>query len=199
MKTFSEVTISKTFPNVNDYFVPPEKLLKIVRHRCIPAIGKTPIVKYKDKPATTNEQPEFWFGKHKPKSWLARSGNHDIGDGFLIVLDIDNPDLVNLGYNPSPYYVKTRKGVHWYFWVKEETGLMSWPLYDANGKKVGDLKVQRNSLFMAPYSQHPEDPNVIYLPSPALLQLDLSRNLPHVLSRDELLGRLSEYPSVLLG
>ena len=179
--------------NASTFLLPPEKLLKIVRHRCIPAFGKKPFVRFKNKPASTNEQLEIHFRKHNPKAWAARTGDLDLGDGILIVLDIDNPNLVNPGYNPSRYYVKTRKGVHWYLWVKEETGLTSGPLYNENGEKVGDLKVHKNSYVMAPYSVHEEDPTVIYLPSPALVELDLSRNLPDVLSKDEVLARLREY------
>ena len=181
--------------HVNNYLLPPEKLLKIVRHRCIPCIGKTPPykLKFKNKPASTNKQLEFWFGKYNTKSWLTRTGDLDLNDGFLIVLDIDNPKLVNPGYNPSPYYVKTLKGPHWYFWVKEETGLKSTHVDNEFGERVGDIKAHKNVCVVAPYSQHKINPNIFYEPSPALIALDLSRNLPDVLSKDELLNRLREY------
>ena len=139
----------------------PLSLPEIIQPRLIPLDGKRPLVKTTWlKGPIIKKQLRAWQYKFQTNSWVVLTGNR-YKDNWLYVLDIDRPELFRFAI-PSNYYVLTGKGVHHYFFVKEELPFEQGKIV-INDQHAGDLICNPNSYVVAPYSLHAN--GNIYAPS----------------------------------
>ena len=164
------------------FFPDPLSVPQILIPREIPVTLSTKKAKLKFAnlgPADA-EQLEFWNDYFQPDAWAIRCGTFGLPDFYLIVLDDDRPDLHANRKTPSPYWVRTPRGIHYYFWCKEPTGIPCSNLVDPRGVHVADIKSSCNSYVL------------FYEASEELKALTF-HCLPAFFTAQGILGRVQEY------